>query len=153
MIIWTVDQKVVRGEHPICDEDLKQLQGLGVKTILNLEQGWFESFHRMKNWEFDHAERFAIWPLHLQMGDLFGPTEEDLEVAASVLASSATEKVYVHCLHGVDRTGMVVATYRVKHCGWDPDRAIAEMFERGFHKIPYSAIWLPRLRRFLSGGK
>ena len=33
----------------------------------------------------------------------------------------------VHCKNGVDRTGYMVALYRVERGGWSPERAAAEM--------------------------
>lgn len=42
--------------------------------------------------------------------------------------------VFVHCEHGQDRTGLVVAAYRVSQ-GWSKASAQAEMMECGFHPI------------------
>jgi len=39
--------------------------------------------------------------------------------------------IYVHCAHGVDRTGLVVALYRVFAQNWDPETAHNEMIEMG----------------------
>ena len=39
---------------------------------------------------------------------------------------------FVHCAHGQDRTGLVVAVYRVRH-GWTKAQAQAEMLRLGFH--------------------
>lgn len=44
-----------------------------------------------------------------------------------------TPGTYVHCAHGQDRTGLIVAAYRVRS-GWGKDRAEQEMMEHGFHK-------------------
>lgn len=41
--------------------------------------------------------------------------------------------VFVHCLHGQDRTGLIVAIYRIKH-GWTKPDAEKEMLAHGFHK-------------------
>src|SRR3954463_12252843 len=35
--------------------------------------------------------------------------------------------VYVHCSTGTDRAGLAVGVYRVVECGWDADRALAEL--------------------------
>jgi hypothetical protein len=39
---------------------------------------------------------------------------------------------FVHCTHGKDRTGLVVALIKCKYFGEDPDRAIAEAKSLGF---------------------
>ena len=51
----------------------------------------------------------------------------------SMMNDPALQPVYIHCEHGVDRTGLIAALYRVQveHC--DPKRAHQEMIEDG-HK-------------------
>ncbi len=38
----------------------------------------------------------------------------------------------VHCYHGADRTGLVVAMYRVIYQGWSLDAARSEMIDGGY---------------------
>ena len=45
---------------------------------------------------------------------------------------SSKQPIYVHCRHGSDRTGMVIALYRINHDGWSPDRALREAEQYGF---------------------
>lgn len=44
----------------------------------------------------------------------------------------------VHCTHGQDRTGLIVAIWRLVH-GSSVDAAYADMMRHGFH--PYRALW------------
>ena len=46
--------------------------------------------------------------------------------------------VLVHCQHGADRTGLLVAVYRVVVQGWSKERAIDEMTNGGFGFHP---VW------------
>ena len=41
--------------------------------------------------------------------------------------------VLVHCLHGADRTGVVIAMYRIIYQGWSKQQAIDEMENGGFN--------------------
>ena len=41
--------------------------------------------------------------------------------------------VLVHCQHGEDRTGLIVAAYRVAACGWTKEAAMAEALRFGYH--------------------
>jgi protein tyrosine/serine phosphatase len=47
--------------------------------------------------------------------------------------------VYVHCEHGEDRTGLLIACFRVQYQGWTKAAAEEEMLRNGFHKLP--GLW------------
>jgi len=68
-------------------------------------------------------------------------TEEDLR---RVLASirDAPKPVLVHCWRGSDRTGAVVAAYRIAFQGWTREQAIDELVNGGygFHAASYPNI-------------
>ncbi len=53
----------------------------------------------------------------------------------SVLTDPENLPVFVHCAHGKDRTGVVVAVYRMEVEGWREPEAEAEMEAFGFHEI------------------
>ena len=54
------------------------------------------------------------------------------------------QPLLVHCRHGADRTGTMVAAYRVVVQGWSKDQALAEMQEGGFG---YHPIWVNLVHR------
>ncbi len=45
------------------------------------------------------------------------------------------KKVFVHCRYGDDRTGMMIAAYRMAVEGWTPKEAREEMKQFGFHHL------------------
>jgi tyrosine-protein phosphatase SIW14 len=49
-----------------------------------------------------------------------------------VLQENPSKKVFVHCRLGEDRTGMMVAAYRMAAQGWTADDAMQEMHRFGF---------------------
>ena len=55
-----------------------------------------------------------------------------------MLEDSTTGPVFVHCQRGADRTGAVIASYRIEHDGWDSARALKEAMANGmsFFQIP-----------------
>jgi protein-tyrosine phosphatase len=59
------------------------------------------------------------------------PTADEVQAFLSVVSDPARRPVFVHCKRGRDRTGVMVALWRVAQCGWSPEAAIAEMNERG----------------------
>lgn len=67
--------------------------------------------------------------VHIPLGGWQSPSNADISRIVDILsaaASGASPPVYVHCQHGCDRTGMVVACYRIKHDGWTADKALQE---------------------------
>jgi tyrosine-protein phosphatase SIW14 len=46
----------------------------------------------------------------------------------------------VHCYYGEDRTGVMVATYRIAQQNWTPEQAAAEMNSFGFHYHLYPGM-------------
>lgn len=56
-------------------------------------------------------------------------------ISALKIIRAAQEKgpVLVHCLHGADRTGVVIAMYRVLYQGWSKSEAIDELKYGGFN--------------------
>jgi protein tyrosine/serine phosphatase len=62
--------------------------------------------------------------------------EQDIE---DILSSGG--RVFLHCLHGVDRTGIVVAKCRVMINHWAIDKAWQEFLDEGHHKTMWFLGW------------
>lgn len=63
--------------------------------------------------------------------------EQMLGVSSSKIVGAVSHiqpGTYVHCSHGQDRTGLVIAVYRVTHDHWTKAQAEKEMLSNGFHK-------------------
>jgi protein tyrosine/serine phosphatase len=60
--------------------------------------------------------------------------------------ASPAAPVLLHCQHGADRTGLIMALYRVLYQGWTKQAALEEMQNGGFG---YHAVWgnIPRFVR------
>lgn len=149
MELHQVTDKLWRGPAPMSAGDFLNLKQLGFTDILNLESGIFDFFHGRINFETSNAERVGINSVHMAESDFTPPTVSDLLTCVRIIQRS--QKIYVHCLHGVDRTGMVVAAYRIVIEGWAVDDAIREMYKYGFHRWSYW-WWVPRLRELKYNG-
>jgi protein tyrosine/serine phosphatase len=67
---------------------------------------------------------------------LKGPTQEELRAAVkAILDGLQRGGVFVHCLHGADRTGLTVAVLRVLVDRWPKSYARHEMLTYGFHAV------------------
>ena len=71
------------------------------------------------------------------------PEDEDVVKFLRIATTSAMQPVLVHCQHGSDRTGVMVAIYRIAFEGWTKARAMDEMINGGFGFDP---IWQNLLR-------
>jgi len=72
------------------------------------------------------------------------PTRETVTAFFATLRASPGKKVFVHCERGADRTGTMIALYRIANDHWTPDQAVAEM--KAFH---YWSFLLPHLARYV----
>jgi protein-tyrosine phosphatase len=43
----------------------------------------------------------------------------------------------VHCKRGADRTGVVIAVYRIQHDQWENSRPLAEVMSRGMSWLQF----------------
>ena len=71
------------------------------------------------------------------------PEDEDVVKFLRIATTPAMQPVLVHCLHGSDRTGTMVAIYRIAYEGWSKAQATEEMINGGFGFHP---MWKNLLR-------
>ena len=121
-----------RGERPSRDDASWLLQH-GVRTVVNLEvfisdRYAFDRTHApagMQEVQYYHIPDFE--PVHLVNWSLL-----DAHVAEFIaIVKRAPKPVYVHCLDGLDRTGVLIAAYRVLIEDVDSETAIAEVARYG----------------------
>ncbi len=124
-----VNQNVLRGGLPT-DEALRELRAFGVSLILDLRENGPASLH-----EKQFAENLGMRYEHIPLSRFKAPSVSDIKHALSVLLGDPTAKVFVHCLRGKDRTGTVIACYRIQHDGWDPQKALQEAKSYGMSSL------------------
>ncbi len=122
-----VSENLYRGAQPTA-EGMKQLEKLGVKTIVNL---------RSSRSDREEIEDTALTYEHISM-TTWDPDTEDIIRFLQIATDTGRTPVFVHCKHGADRTGTVSAIYRIAVEGWTKDQAIEEMTKGGFG---YHRIW------------
>ncbi len=120
-----VNQHIYRGGQPSAD-GLAALHKMGMKTVLDLRQPAERAAQ-----EDRLLEAWGIKYINIPMPPLSAPTTESVEQALSVLNSSQAWPVFVHCRRGADRTGTVVACYRIQVEGFTNRQAIEEAEKLG----------------------
>jgi protein tyrosine phosphatase (PTP) superfamily phosphohydrolase (DUF442 family) len=110
---------VYRGGQP--DRDgIAWLKSIGVKTIVNLRHYHGDTEQREVEAQGLRYERLA-----LESSD--APRAEQVSRFLSLMRDPSLRPIYVHCMHGVDRTGTLMAVYRMEDQGWSNAEAFAEM--------------------------
>ncbi len=134
-----------RSARPTSDE-VNWVAENGYKTILNIEAGNFSQKPSYVKAEEKQALQLGLQFFHIPMHPTQGPTKEQIDQAHAFMIDPANQPILVHCHHGKDRTGMVVAAYRMKYQGWTYDDAVAEMNSYGFSG--FFTSWLPLLKEY-----
>jgi tyrosine-protein phosphatase SIW14 len=65
----------------------------------------------------------------------------------TLIQKNPGKKIFVHCRVGDDRTGMMVAAYRMAEEGWTAKQAMEEMTKYGF-SFAHSRLICPRLSEY-----
>lgn len=123
-----VSETLYRGAQP-GKEGFTELKKMGVKTIINL-RGYHSDRDLIKGLGFQYIE------IPLNAGDT---DEKNVIKFLKAVANPNNGIIFVHCQHGSDRTGMMIAIYRMFVQGWTADEAMQELPSFGFHEI-YSSI-------------
>ena len=76
--------------------------------------------------------------VNVPMTGLTPPTEAEITRILALLEDAKAGAVFVHCMRGADRTGAVIAAYRIDHDHWDNYRALKEAMSFGmsFFQLP-----------------
>ena len=132
--LYRLNDSIYRSEQP-SKKGFKQLEASGIKTILNLRR--LKDDNKKAKGTQLRLEHIPMRTAHL--------TEADIVNALGVIQKSE-KPVLVHCWHGSDRTGTIIAAYRMVFENWSKERAISE-FRRdnfGYHERKY-----PNLKELL----
>jgi len=69
--------------------------------------------------------------VNFPMRPFSAPSQEQMANLISFLLHNDSERIFVHCRRGKDRTGTVVACYRMQHDGWEKQQALSEAKKYG----------------------
>ncbi|MCY7375533.1 MAG: tyrosine-protein phosphatase [Pyrinomonadaceae bacterium] len=109
-----------RGAQPT-EAGVKKLAKMGVKTIIDL-RGADENAQKEKLW----AQNAHINFIAVNLSNWFKPKTSDIENIIKQIDAAENQPVFVHCQRGADRTGTVVAVYRISHDNVTAKEAIDE---------------------------
>lgn len=124
-----VTEHIWRGPRP---KDIRALVELGFKRIINLQSGTEEALTDSK-YEVQSAvsDLYGIDHIRIPMSGFTPPSDAAVSLATQLLTDPV--KTYVHCHHGVDRTGFVIEAYLMTYEGKTYDQARADWKKHGRH--------------------
>ena len=120
-----VSEMLYRGGQPL-GGGMKRLSELGIKTVINLR-----GEDDLARQEQKDAEAAGLKYFGVSMPGLSAPTDEQVARVLALMDDPANQPVFIHCKRGSDRTGTMVAVYRIAHDGWTAERATAEAQKHG----------------------
>lgn len=139
-----VSDHVVRGGQPD-PEGLKYLHAAGVRMVINLCGGpnlvsMFKGSAGGSSCvespevadEREMAKTLGLEFTSIPLDVFRHPSQQSLASFIDIVSNKDNGPVFVHCLHGRDRTGLMTALYRVVCDGWTAEKAYQEMLECGF---------------------
>ena len=129
---YQVDEHVYRGAQPTA-EGFRYLAKLGVKTVLDLREPGERSAE-----EAQLVTALGMHYVNIPMTGLTAPTAAETKRILALLEDPKSGGVFVHCMRGADRTGAVIAAYRIEYHHWDNPRALKEAMSCGmsFFQLP-----------------
>src|SRR5258707_5007646 len=129
-----ISEALLRGAQPSA-QGLAELKKLGITTIVDL-RGNSGPVAR----ERAQAETLGMRFIDIPVSGWSPPSNAQVAEFLKLFQQDPAQKVFVHCYFGRDRTGVMVAAYRMSQQNWTPDQAIEEMYSFGFHYHWYPAM-------------
>lgn len=146
-----VNDAIYRGARLTSVEAVEYLKSINVKNVINLQGGDLNSDIRIVIPWLEPGEKPEViakekaTSLSLGLGYYHSPLnslepvtrDEDKEIdeVLSFMHDKNNQPVFIHCEHGADRTGLLVALYRVKYEGVNVEVARNEWIKNGHNKL------------------
>jgi protein tyrosine/serine phosphatase len=124
-----VNEHLYRGAQPRAG-GISRLKALGIKSILNLREVGDNTRDEERE-----ARAAGLNYYSVPMDGMSKPTDEQISAALVVINAEANWPVFVHCKRGADRTGTIVAIYRIQHDNWTARAAIREAKQFGMSRF------------------
>jgi protein tyrosine/serine phosphatase len=133
-----VNNNYYRGAQPQ-GQDYADLAALGVKTVIDLTSDDRDADEQRL------VESAGMKSYRIPMTTHEAPTSAEIAEFMTIVNDPANQPVYVHCVGGRHRTGVMTAVYRMIQDGWNPDQAFKEM-----KQYKYGADFLhPEFKKFV----
>jgi uncharacterized protein (TIGR01244 family) len=114
-----VNEHFFRGAQPH-PEGFESLAKLGIKTVIDLRA---EEHGRS---EQNLVSAAGMHYIHVPLDGFAAPKDDQVATLLALVDDPTAWPVFIHCRRGADRTGTIVACYRIAHDHWDNEKALRE---------------------------
>jgi protein tyrosine/serine phosphatase len=129
-----------RGAQPQ-GRDYADLAALGVRTVINLTSD--DALAEEPGMVAEAGMKYVSLPMTTRTA----PTAEQLGRFLEIVNDPASQPVFVHCVGGKHRTGVMTAIYRMTQQAWSAEQAFEEM-----KRFKFGAAFLhPEFKKFVYG--
>jgi len=115
-----VNDHIFRGAQP-SPAGIRELAGLGIKTVLDLRESGGRSVAEKKA-----VEAAGMRYINIPLNGYHAPPDQVVTQILGLLDNPNNGTMFVHCRRGADRTGTVLACYRIAHDHWENPKALDE---------------------------
>lgn len=132
-----VNANLFRGGQPV-EGGLQRLASLGIKTIINLR----DDDERARAEEVE-ARAAGLRYFNVPLKGLRTPSDDQVNRVLAIINAPENQPVFLHCRRGSDRTGIIIACYRISHDNWTSEQAKAEAKRYGM------SVWLVWMKNYI----
>lgn len=125
-----VSDSLFRGAQPR-GQGYEELKRLGITIVVDLRNSKPVNRRTSETREQIKVEAAGMRYVEIPTSAFFGPTDIQVSTFLQLQRTHPNDKIFVHCYFGDDRTGVMIATYRIAVEHWTSDEAYNEM--RAFH--------------------
>ena len=115
-----VNDNLFRGAEPK-EGGISQLKALGIRTVIDMGNGTEDSVNE-RRW----VEASGMKYVNIHLHNWLKSKPEDVDEILKEVEAKENFPVFLHCKRGSDRTGTVVAIYRMRNDAWLPKQALDE---------------------------
>lgn len=132
-----VEDGFFRGGQP-SEKDIEALHVLGIRTVVS-----FRNEEKVIRWERALVEKNGMTFVSIPLTWRRSPSREKAELFLKMISEVGRRPLFVHCREGRDRTGAMVALYRIARQGCSVEEAYREAKRLGFREQAFP------LKRFI----
>ena len=128
-----INDRLYRSAQPKAD-GYKRLAELGIKTVIDLRGAG-----RRARAEEAQAQAAGLRYFNVPLPAWGRPDDRQIERVLALIDAPENWPVLIHCRRGADRTGLIVACYRISREGWALERARDEARQCG---LSWAQWWM-----------